>query len=63
MKDLFRFIGKDGSMGYRKGQVYMLEIWGYQQPVIKAPILVPPHTATQIPYTSWNALLENWERV
>lgn len=63
MKDLFMFIGEDGSMGYKHGEVYLLEIWGVTKPVIKSPILVPEYIATQIPYSNWNTFLQNWKRI
>jgi hypothetical protein len=56
MNELFRFIGKDRSMGYTHGQIYMLELMGrgMGDVFITAPI--------KCPYTSWNTFFLNWER-
>ena len=56
----FEFIGKDGSTGYRKGQIYNLEhfikndlIWVY----CGSP------DVNYCPYESIGSFLDNWERV
>lgn len=58
MNDLFRFIGEDNNTGYKKGQVYMLELIGrgmYSGVNIIAP--------APVLYANWNTFLQNWERV
>lgn len=49
-----RFIGRDGSLGYRHGQVYDLtmEEWKPFRPAIISPYLCP--------YGSWEKFYENW---
>lgn len=66
MNDLFRFIGDEKALhpetkkplGYKTGQVYMLELTGrgaYMPVLITAPIVCL--------YDNWNAFLANWERI
>lgn len=59
MNDLFRFIGEDGSLGYRKGKIYMLELRGRGMTELGVIIDAP----VRCPYSSWEAFFENWERV
>lgn len=49
-----RFIGRNYSLGYRRGVVYDLVVseWSPMQPVILHPI--------QCPYGSWAKFYENW---
>ena len=47
-----KFIGEDGSLGYRKGEVYRLVIDGNK---IREP--------RPCPYSSVEAFLANWEPV
>lgn len=62
MDGLFRFMGKNGSLGYQTGQIYHLSIsyrtifpGSDQEPYIEAPMACP--------YDSWEKFFENWERV
>ena len=57
MKDIFRFTGEDGSLGYRNGKVYLLEVelMNANMPTITTPKFCP--------YSSWESFLDNWERV
>lgn len=48
-----RFIGKDYSMGYRTGQVYDIVVTTKDL----RPTIVSP---TPCPYSSWEALYDNW---
>jgi len=53
-----RFIGQDGSLGYRTGQVYHLD-------VRRAIFSDKPHILRPrpCPYSSWAAFWANWELV
>lgn len=58
MNDLFRFKGKTTDEGYTNGEIYMLELFGrgaYMDVRIDAPIAIP--------YRTWTAFFEEWERV
>lgn len=48
-----RFIGRDGSLGYETGLVYMLRITRHQG----RPTIVDPNPC---PYSSWRAFFLNW---
>jgi len=53
-----RFIGTDGSLGYRTGQVYRLDVRRAiftDKPSIRSPYACP--------YGSWAAFWANWELV
>lgn len=55
---IVRFIGSDGSLGYRTGQKYALDVrtdWTGTRPSI-----LRPHAC---PYGSWDAFWRNWELV
>lgn len=52
MKVRARFIGTDGSLGYRNGEVYDLTMKGNR-------IVLP----TPCPYSSVEAFLRNWQVV
>lgn len=49
------FIGADGSLGYRHGQVYDLVLSGGEHPTIVRP--------RPCPYGSWAAFWRNWRQV
>lgn len=55
MTDLFKFVGKDGSLGFIKDKIYMLTLVGHLAPTITSP--------TYCPYEAWEAFFKNWERV
>ena len=55
MHELFKFKGKDGSLGYERGRIYMLFVIGSDKPTI-----ITPHYC---PYDSWELFLQNWTRV
>ena len=58
IENLFRFTGMDGSLGYKHGRIYCLQIVGrgaFTAIKIEAPI--------PCPYDSWEKFFENWERV
>lgn len=57
MTDLFRFIGANGSLGYVRGEIYMLTLFGSGTREVQ--ILYP----APCPYDSWALFFENWERV
>lgn len=53
-----KFIGKDGSMGYRNGEVYNLKTYMHENMMwVKALGTRLPH----VPYIYLESLLENWE--
>jgi hypothetical protein len=53
-----RFVGEDGSLGYRHGQVYGLTLSA--APWRPGPTILAP---TPCPYESWRAFWRNWEPV
>lgn len=55
-----RFVGKDGSLGYRTGFVYTLEL---RHSFRRWSIRRLPARDGFCPYGSWNAFLRNWELV
>lgn len=69
-KLIARFIGTDGSMGYRHGQIYTLHIsqreYSFLHPFtrksvdVKVTIIGPP-PLSMCPYTSWKTFRQNWE--
>lgn len=54
----FRFIGKDGSMGLKKGSIYKLTTM-----IIGGYIVVRWDKGKPCPYSSLEAFLLNWEVV
>lgn len=54
----YRFIGTDGSLGYRKGQVYVLVV---DRPGEKYPVQIVGG-GVPCPYSSEAAFRENWEQ-
>lgn len=74
LTDLFKFKGKDGSMGFETGKIYLLDVVGNKMiktegypprlmPCIEgsSPITMP--RGDILVYESWEAFFENWERV
>ena len=55
-----KFIGRDGSMGFRNGSVYKLWIFYHYG---KFLISRRDMNATAIPYDTMNAIKKNWEVV
>lgn len=55
---LAKFIGQDGSMGFRRGRVYNLEVAGGRGR--RPPVIVWP---VRCPYGSWDAFYANWQKV
>jgi len=68
MTDFFRFIGKDVSMGFEKGKIYLLTIsdW-YHKNTTALSIIRSVPTVLDIndycPYSTCETFFENWERV
>lgn len=54
-----RFIGQDGSIGYRTGQLYDLMIVKVNL-FSDRPLIIFPQ---RCPYGSWAAFWRNWEEV
>jgi hypothetical protein len=69
MTDFFRFIGEDGSMGYRAGKIYLLTIsdWYHNGVSTLSIISSLPRVFKKIgiycPYSSCETFFKNWERV
>lgn len=53
-----RFIGADGSMGFKNGQIY--DLWMMKKPNV-IYISRQNMNATAIPYGSMKAVRKNWE--
>jgi len=53
-----KFIGKDGSMGYKTGDVYDVEIKSSGKFII-----LSSKGYIRCPYSSIKALLQNWEEL
>lgn len=61
----WRFIGRDGSMGYRTGRKYHLGfIWseGQGMTICRLGIWGILHGKGYTPYSSQDAFLKNWEQ-
>lgn len=56
---LLKFIGKDGSMGFKKGRIYRVQI---QNKVNDDWVWVSANK-TQVPYASFANLLKNWQEI
>lgn len=55
-----RFIGKDGSLGYRTGQIYRL----IERPYKNYPIAISqPDGSGLCPYSSLESFNKNWEDI
>ena len=52
-----RFVGSDGSMGFRKGKVYDVRLFTTDNYVWVQ------YRGVTCPYSSFSKLLENWESV
>lgn len=52
----FKFIGKDGSMGLKNGEVYEIKTAIFQN------LLWVTWNTNSCPYTNLEAFLANWER-
>ena len=50
-----RFVGADGSLGYRRGTIYDLDVVVRR---IGGPLVTAPRTC---PYSSWRTFWQNWE--
>ena len=59
-----KFIGKDGSMGFRNGETYMIESWVERAGVWTKEAWIWVRSSPQglkCPYSSLEAFLLNWE--
>lgn len=66
MKDLFKFIGKDGSSGLKKDKIYLLSLTDYanfNDNEKYAKEIYVLEKGIYISYSSWETFLENWKRV
>lgn len=52
---VFKYIGQDGVLDYKKGKLYRLKISGWQLPIID----LPRHR----PYDSWEQFFADWQQV
>lgn len=57
----YKFIGKDGSMGYRNNKTYMLEVREANFMERIAGVKVVIDKPTYCPYNSYLAFYENWQ--
>lgn len=61
-----KFIGEDGSMGYRKNRSYLLMTWNYPKHFLGMLFgdywfVVQGKGKAPCPYESFNAFQRNWE--
>ena len=72
------FIGKDGSMGYKKGKQYLLQVWPGEEPGVMSALSYNMFKDSQIyikrhpdpynslgtcPYKNIEAFLANWTNI
>ena len=59
----YKFIGMDGSLGYRKGQIYNLKIRIPMAHEYNAGWIIIIQSPNFCPYRTIEAFLDNWEYV
>ena len=58
-----RFIGEDGSMGLKKGRVYLIRLYTLNGHICVSWTPSSEHPNKVCPYSSLKTLCENWETV
>ena len=60
---LLRFIGKDGSMGLMKGQVYNTKVFSRGNAIFVSWVIPGKNKTRACAYNSPSALAKNWEAI
>lgn len=64
-RGVFRFVGKDGSLGYRNGKLYYLDVGPGDHPVVirSATGIDCADGLSPVPYSSDRTFRANWDQV